>query len=145
LIWVKRRPNQTPPRPKTLRPYLSSNTAIGPQNPTLPLSRPWHRRAAPKLPSPHSAHPETGAALNGRCPAKLDGVPESSRMSKLTMGSGRSRTMQRKSCVDGFRKPSPLQLSGLCRPGPSTGCPGFGGRLVHHHLADLANSLFVLL
>ena len=45
---------------------------------------------------------------------------------------------------DGFRKPSPLQLSGQLRPGPSTGCPGFGGRLMHHHLAGLANSLFFL-
>ena len=47
--------------------------------------------------------------------------------------------------VDGFRKPSPLQLSGLCRPRPSTGCPGFGGRLMHHHLAGLANALFFFL
>ncbi|MFT4961761.1 MAG: hypothetical protein ACI92Z_002855 [Paracoccaceae bacterium] len=46
--------------------------------------------------------------------------------------------------VDGFRKPSPLQLSGLYRPGLSTGCLGFGGRLMHYHLAGLANSLFFL-
>ena len=47
--------------------------------------------------------------------------------------------------VDGFRKPSSLQLSGQLRPGVSTGCLGFGGRLMHHHLAGLANSLFFLL
>ena len=40
---------------------------------------------------------------------------------------------------------TPLQLSGQLRPGPSTGCPGFDGRLMHHHLAGLANSLFFLL
>ena len=63
---------------------------------------------------------------------------------------------QKQSCVrpvcavltagpDGFRKPSPLQEFGLLGPGHSTGCLGFGGRLMHHHLAGLAISLFLFL
>ena len=58
---------------------------------------------------------------------------------------------QKQSCVrpvcavltagpDGFRKPSSLQQCGLLRPGHSAECLGFGGRLMHHHLAGLANS-----
>ena len=43
--------------------------------------------------------------------------------------------------VDGFRKPSSYQLCGLSCPCHSTECLGFGGRLMHHHLAGLANSL----
>ena len=47
--------------------------------------------------------------------------------------------------LDGFRKPSSLQQCGLLRLGHSAECLGFGGRLMHHHLAGLANSLFFLL
>jgi hypothetical protein len=111
--------NQTLPRPKTLRPYLSSNTLASKAHPTAAI-RAWHR-GRPQIARPHSAHPRDGLPERGRCPAKKDGVPESSRMSKLTSG---KRTFARaaKSCVDGFLEAaSPLQLSGLCRPRPSTG------------------------
>ena len=72
------------------------------------------------------------------CPACLHGLD---RWPSL---SGRCWAMPCRA-VDGFRKPSPIELCGLYRPGPSTGCPGFGGRLMHHHLAGLANSLFFFL
>lgn len=44
---------------------------------------------------------------------------------------------------DGFRKPGSYQLFGLQCPCRSAECPGFGGRLMHHHLAGLANALFL--
>ena len=63
---------------------------------------------------------------------------------------------QKQSCVrpvcavltagpDGFRKPSSYQLHGLLCPRHSAECLGFGGRLMHHHLAGLANSVFLSL
>ena len=45
--------------------------------------------------------------------------------------------------VDEFRRPSSYQLCGLSCPRHSAEGLDFGGRLMHHHLAGLANSMFL--
>lgn len=43
---------------------------------------------------------------------------------------------------DGFCKPSLFKLCGQMHPELSTGYRGFIGRIIHHYLSGLANSLF---